>query len=173
LQGPIDDAFLTSFLIVLPSGQPAARIAEESQRAIREWRRQFRGEPRVKKDTEVTKEDIAQHNLILWGDPKSNKVIESIAAQLPVKWDGANLTIKGANYSAATHYPALVYPNPQNQDRYVVLNSGFTFREYDYLNNARQISKLPDWAVIDTTTPADGRYPGRVVTAGFFDESWK
>jgi hypothetical protein len=54
-----------------------------------------------------------------------------------------------------------------------VLNSGFTFREFDYLNNARQISKLPDWAVIDTATPADGRYPGKVAAAGFFDETWR
>ena len=47
----------------------------------------------------------------------------------------------------------LIYPNPLNPKRYVVLNSGFTFREYDYLNNARQTPKLPDWAVIDVTTP--------------------
>jgi hypothetical protein len=55
----------------------------------------------------------------------------------------------------------------------VVLNSGFTFREYDYLNNARQVPKLPDFAVIDVTTAPDERYPGRVVAAGFFDEKWE
>jgi hypothetical protein len=54
-----------------------------------------------------------------------------------------------------------------------VLNSGFTFREYDYLNNARQIAKLPDWAVVDITTPPNPRYPGKIVTAGFFNEEWK
>jgi hypothetical protein len=32
--------------------------------------------------------------------------------------------------------------------------------------------KLPDWAVIDVTTPASGRYPGNVKAAGFFDEKW-
>ena len=51
--------------------------------------------------------------------------------------------------------PVLIYPNPLNPKKYVVLNSGFTFREYDYLNNARQVPKLPDWAVIDVTTPDD------------------
>ena len=50
--------------------------------------------------------------------------------------------------------PILIFPNPLNPERYVVLNSGFTFREYDYLNNARQVPKLPDWAVVDVTTPA-------------------
>jgi hypothetical protein len=55
----------------------------------------------------------------------------------------------------------------------VVLNSGFTFREYDYLNNARQVPKLPDYAVIDVRTPPSARSPGAVAAAGFFDEQWR
>jgi len=55
----------------------------------------------------------------------------------------------------------------------VVLNSGFTYREYDYLNNAREVPKLPDWAIIDTTTPPNSRFPGKVVDANFFDEQWR
>ena len=82
-------------------------------------------------------------------------------------------TVKGQRYNAATHYPTLIHPNPLNPNKYVVLNSGFTFREFDNLNNARQISKLPDWAVIDTATPANGRYPGNVTAAGFFTETWQ
>ncbi len=73
---------------------------------------------------------------------------------------------------AAHHAPMMIYPNPLNPSRYVVLNSGFTFREYDYLNNARQVPKLPDFAVIDVSTPPNSRFPGKVVRAGFFDENW-
>ena len=69
--------------------------------------------------------------------------------------------------------PALIYPNPLNADRYVVLNSGFTFREYDYLNNARQVPKLPDWAIVDLRTPPNSRAPGKIVAADFFNESWE
>jgi dienelactone hydrolase len=177
LQGPIDDAFLSSFLIVLPSGTPAnaagERIMAEANRAIREWRRQFRGEPRVKKDNEVTDDDIARHNLALWGDAASNSVIAKVIGRLPVQWAGGSVRMQGQQFDASTHYPALVYPNPLNGERYVVLNSGFTFREYDYLNNARQISKLPDWAIIDAATPANSRYPGMVKAAGFFNEKWQ
>ena len=67
----------------------------------------------------------------------------------------------------------MIYPNPLNPNRYVVLNSGFTFREYDYLNNARQTPKLPDMAMIDISVPPNSRAPGRVAAAGFFDEWWK
>ena len=54
-----------------------------------------------------------------------------------------------------------------------MLNSGFTFREYDQLNNARQTPKLPDWAIIDLDTPPTTREPGKIVAADFFDEFWK
>ena len=68
--------------------------------------------------------------------------------------------------------PVLIYPNPLNPSRYVVLNSGFTYREYDYLNNARQTPKLPDYAVIDVSS-RDDTIPGKVAAAGFFDEDWQ
>ncbi len=74
---------------------------------------------------------------------------------------------------ARHHALIMVYPNPLNPNRYVVLNSSFTFRDYAYLNNARQVPMLPDWAVIDLNTPAGNVDPGKVVAADFFDESWR
>ena len=53
-----------------------------------------------------------------------------------------------------------------------MINSGFTFREYDYLNNARQVPKLPDFAVVDIAVPVSARAPGGIVAAGFFTEQW-
>ena len=178
LQGPVDDAFMSRFLMVTPTGSPASkqvgeRIAAEQTRAIREWRKQFRGEARVATDAEVTDADIASSNLVLWGDPQSNKVLARIASKLPVEWTATGIRYKGQTYDASTHMPILIYPNPLNPKKYVVLNSGFTFREFDYLNNARQVPHLPDWAVIDVTTPADGKRPGRIAAAGFFNESWQ
>jgi hypothetical protein len=178
LQGPIDDAFMDSFLIVKPTGKPmhektGAWVDAELKRAVEHWRKQFRGEARVKNDTDVTAADIADHNLILWGDPASNKVLAKIADQLPVKWGKLGVQANRESFAVDTHMPILIYPNPLNPKRYVVLNSGFTFRDYDYLNNARQVSKLPDYAVIDLTTPPSSRWPGKVVKAGFFDDKWR
>ena len=178
LQGPIDDAFTESFLMVRPTGTPIAPgvakwVDAEMAHAEMEWRRQFRGDARVKSDSEVTDADIAAHNLVLWGDPGSNKILARIADRLPIRWTGTAVTVGGAVYPASTHAPVLIYPNPLNPKRYVVLNSGFTFREYDYLNNARQVPRLPDWAIVDTTTPPDSRYPGKIVNANFFGERWE
>jgi acetyl esterase/lipase len=178
LQGPIDDAFMDSFVIVRPTGKSHHDAFEkwagaEMNRAVEHWRRHFRGEARVKDDSQVDDNDLAGSNLILWGDPGSNSLIRSIADRLPVKWDANRITVGDRTFDAGNHALILIYPNPLNPSRYVVLNSGFTFRDYDYLNNARQVPKLPDWAVIDLRTPPDSRSPGKVVAADFFGERWE
>jgi pimeloyl-ACP methyl ester carboxylesterase len=178
LQGPVDDAFLSPFLFVMPSG-PLTNgtiqewVTKEFPRALFEWRRQFRGEARAKQDGDLTEDDIAKYNLILWGEPSSNKFLAKVLDKLPLKWTATELTISGKTYPAATHLPILIYPNPLNPAKYIVLNSGFTYREYDYLNNARQVPRLPDWAVIDVTTPPGTQWPGKVVAADFFSERWE
>jgi hypothetical protein len=178
LQGPIDDAFLSSFLMVRPTGAPlnektGAWQKAEMEHAITHWRRQFRGEAPAKDDKDLTEEDIKKSNLILWGDPSSNSVLKKVADKLPIVWKDDKVVVGEQSFDAATHVPLVIYPNPLNPRKYVVLNSGFTFREYDYLNNARQVPKLPDFAIVDVTTPPNARYPGKIVDAGFFDEAWK
>jgi dienelactone hydrolase len=178
LQGPIDDAFMGPFLMVSPSGKPrsaaVARWTEaEEARAVRQWQLVFRGDPRRKRDVEVTAEDIAAHNLVLWGDPASNAVLGRIAGGLPIRWEAEGIAAAGARHAPDRHALIAIYPNPLAPDRYVVLNSGFTFREYDHLTNARQTPKLPDWAIVDVTTPPDERRPGKIVDAGFFGERWE
>ena len=178
LQGPIDDAFMDSFLMVRPTGTPlnekvGAWVAVEQAHALEHWRRHFRGDARVKNDTEVSDADIAEHNLILWGDPSSNRLLAKIADKLPIQWNAQSVTVGKETFPSADHVPVLIHPNPLNPKKYVVLNSGFTFREYDYLNNARQTPKLPDYAVIDVGQPVTSRFPGGIATAGFFGERWE
>ncbi len=178
LQGPIDDAFLESFLFVHPSAQgfhetTAVWVDAEMERAKEQWRRHFRGAVRVKEDRQVTDEDISRHNLVLWGDPASNTLLSRIIGKLPISWTKESIKVGGDSWAGDRHAFIAIYPNPLNPERYVVLNSGFTCREYTHLNNARQVPVLPDWAVVDLTTPPGNVWPGKVVKADFFDESWK
>jgi pimeloyl-ACP methyl ester carboxylesterase len=178
LQGPIDDAFMGRFLMVRPSGKPlndkvGRWTAAEMRHASAQWRKQFRGEAPIKDDEQVSAADIASSNLILWGDPHSNKLLAKIAARLPIVWDQEGIRLGPQHYTSDHHVLVLICPNPLNPKRYVVLNSGFTFREYDYLNNARQVPKLPDWAVLNVDEPANARRPAGIVTAGFFNEHWR
>ncbi|GAA5134958.1 prolyl oligopeptidase family serine peptidase [Prosthecobacter algae] len=178
LSGPIDDAFMGSFLYVKPTGtalndKVGAWTKAEMERAVFEWRRQFRGDAPAKADMDISEADMANNNLILWGDPQSNAVLAKIIAKLPIQWTQDKLIANGKTYDTKTHAPVLVYPNPLNPKRYVVINSSFTYREYDYLNNARQVAKLPDWAIVDFTLPKSTRAPGGISDAGFFGETWE
>ncbi len=176
--GPIDHAFMSSFVFVRPSGKPLNKVVgdwveSELGHAVAQWRAVFRGDARIVADTAVSADDIANSNLILWGDPSSNAVLKKIADKLPVKWDGKQLVFAGKTYDATHVAPILTFPNPLNPQRYVVLNSGFTMREAAALNNAQQTPKLPDWAIVDLNTPPDASYPGKILRAGFFDEQWQ
>lgn len=178
LQGPIDDAFLDSFLFVVPgdtcrSAEVQKWVEAESGRAIEQWRRQFRGEPRVKKDVDVTEQDVATSHIVAWGDPLSNAYLRTIVDRLPIGWGPEKIRVGDREFDAAHHAAIVICPNPKNPERYLVINSGPTQREFDYLNNARQTPKLPDWAVVDVTTPPDARGPGKVVAADFFGERWE
>jgi dienelactone hydrolase len=178
VQGPIDDAFMSRFIVVapefLPAEEKAARWLDFELNHFRErWRILMRGEMPEKSADEVDSDDIAGANLILWGDPATNPLIAEIAAGLPVRWSDGAFTLRGETYATADHVPVLIFPNPLNPDRYVVLNSGLTFREGHDKTNSQQNPKLPDWAVIGLDRDPDALAPGRIVEAGFFDESWK
>ena len=61
----------------------------------------------------------------------------------------------------------MIYPNPLNPARYVVINSGHTFT-IDRIAAATEsmfFPRLGDYAVVSVK--------GDVATAGFFDENWK
>ena len=178
LQGPIDDAFMSNFVFVRPTGKAmnetvATWSASELNHAVAQWRQMFRGEARIKDDTAITEADIASSNLILWGDPSSNAVLAKILAKLPLTWNAQTVKVGDQSFAGNSHAPVMIYPNPLNPKRYIVINSGFTFREAHYLTNSQQTSKLPDWAVIDLSVPPGPHAPGRVAAAGFFGERWE
>ncbi len=178
LTGPIDDAFMSEFVFVKPTGTPlntaiGAWTQRELAHATKQWRGLFRGDAPTVDDTQLTDAQIASSNLILWGDPASNAVLKRITDKLPVKWTAEGVEFGGKKYSA-DHVPVLIFPNPLNPTKYVVLNSGFTFsRAACNGTNSQQTPKLPDWAIVDITVPPDDKYPGKIVDAGFFDEQWK
>jgi pimeloyl-ACP methyl ester carboxylesterase len=170
LQGPVDDAFMDSFLCVRPTGSGTAVtpyslvVLDQFQKDFSKW---LRGDPRVKDDKDVTASDIAGNNLILFGDPWSNQLIAKVVARLPIRWSKEEITLAGRTVDAAKNMPVLIFPNPLNPEKYVVINSGHTFSEDDWRGtNAYLYPHLGDHALI----AMDSR---EVVESGFFDDHWR
>jgi hypothetical protein len=174
LQGPIDDAFLDPFLLVRPTGKPWNEAV--NQQALRTmahfdlmWGKYFRGHPFVKDDQDVTEADLARYHVVLFGDPGSNKLIAKMNGRLPVKWTKESVTLGGQTYAANENYPALIYPNPLNPAKYVVLNTGLTIQDRDY-NGDYGMPQWGDYAIVKVKS--DAAVPD-VVTAGLFNENWQ
>jgi hypothetical protein len=173
LQGPINDAFFDSFLCVTPTGTPNNAIAgeratQELNRFTAMFTRDYCGDARQKADRDITAADIANSNLVLFGDPGSNKFLAKIADQLPIKWTKDSITVGDKTYSAADHVPVLIYPNPLNPKRYIVLNTGLISG-----GGGNSVQGYGDFAILEVTRQADGKIADKVAQDGLFDESWK
>lgn len=172
LQGPIEDAFTDGFLAVLGTGQPwnpavhtyANQRFEIFKSEFAKW---MRGDIRVKNDNAVSASDIANYNLVLFGDPGSNSVLAKLIGRLPVHWTRDEIATGSQKFSAADHVLVMIYPNPLNPRRYVVLNTGHTFTANRITAGSEStfFPRLGDYAVLTTA--------GDVRQAAFFDEHWK
>lgn len=173
LQGPIDDAFLDPFLVVRPTGKPwNEAVNQQTLRLLgrfdRLYARHYRAHPRIKNDRDVRPADFAKYNVVLFGDPGSNRWIARLRGKLPIRWTRHTLNVGVQSFSAGEHFLAMIYPNPLNRHRYIVLNSGLTIDEREY----RADYSLPRWgdfAVLQLNAEAD---QPKVALAGLFDESW-
>ncbi|HVS36353.1 MAG TPA: hypothetical protein VMS17_12360 [Gemmataceae bacterium] len=179
LQGPIDDAFTSSFLCVMGRGTPwneaVQQYAEaDLQRFKDEWSKYLRGDLPVKYDDEVKPADIATHNLILFGDPGSNRFLEQALPALPLQWTKDKVTWHGKGHAAADSVPVLIYPSPFAPDRYVVVNSGHTFHAEDFKGtNALLYPRLGDYALLKLKGDKKDPLAVEVQEAGLFDDFWR
>ena len=164
----------------LPTGSsPCAAAASRGTTAVHNYANQrfdsfrtefakwMRGDIRVKDDKSVSAADIANYNLVLFGDPGSNVMIAKVLGGLPIQWTKNEITVGAQKFSTADHALVLIYPNPLNPQKYVVLNTGQTFSANRITSGTEAVffPRLGDYAVLTTG--------GAVKTAGFFDESWK
>lgn len=174
LQGPIDDAFLDPFLLVRPTGTPWNEAANEQALRIlehfdREWAMNYRAHPRTKDDKDVTPADLARYNVVLFGDPGSNRWIGRVLPKLPLKWTRQSIAAGGASFPSAEHLPVLAYPNPLSPAHYIVLNTGLTISDQDY-NADYAMPRFGDFAVLKVKNPAE---PPEIAWGALFDEVWQ
>ncbi len=182
LQGPIDDGFKSRFVIVLPDLPGDDSAADKWSRAeaahfLKRWRSLMRGDPLVRRADQLTDRDAEDAHLVIWGTPKTNtflqKLLTTKAIRKVLTWDDSVVKIGTHQANASSHIPVLCHPNPMSPSKYIIINSGLTFREAHDRTNSLQNPKLPDWAILNITSPPTADSAGAVVAADFFDENWQ
>lgn len=93
-----------------------------------------------------------------------------MVGKLPLKWTRQTIALGDRNFASADHIPALIYPNPLNPARYVVLNSGLTVEDRDYPASDYLTPRLGDFAIIKIKDAPGMPEPA---AAGLFDENWR
>ncbi len=182
IEGPIGHAFTSRFLLIrgtVGSKSETSENRSEAEKFAGEWNSWMHANISPVTDTSITEEDIATSNLILFGTADSNSLIQAINDLLPIRiW--RNRIVAGANTYEGTNYGLyMVFPNPLNPERYVVISHGTIEGSYE-----KELEALPwywpDYVVFDmnvspsiTVQPPLVYLPDAWVEAGYFDQYWR
>ena len=181
--GPIFEAFNSPFILVYGSGGSAAEAkANFTQARLAQtwWQIWANGECRVVADTSLTATDIAERNLVLFGNPRSNRLIERINGHLPVRFEGNAIVAGKERFSGPEVALHMIYPNPLNPERYVLVGGGLSHRGTANLHKtgldiAASIqfpnSAAYDYVIFDQSFL--GKVEDRYLKAGHFNGNWQ
>ncbi|HEX9973469.1 MAG TPA: prolyl oligopeptidase family serine peptidase, partial [bacterium] len=89
LAGPIIDAYNSSFMLIygtIGTGQETSVNKQEAETFVDQWRSWQHMWCRIKSDTDVTADDIANFNLILFGNTDCNAMTKKVNASLPIRF---------------------------------------------------------------------------------------
>lgn len=128
-----------------------------------------------KADGDITEKDIADRNLVIFGDPTQNKLLARIIKDLPVSYDAQGFEIGGKKYTGADTGLIMVYPNPLNPRRYILLAPSI-FAKCDGVSVYQmgfEMCNLGDWAVLKLTPHWTDTTWAVPQVGGYFNSFWQ
>jgi predicted esterase len=204
LAGPISDVINTPFAIVegTISGDAVMRrkCKQAAQLLARHWKQMQHWSPRYFKDTAIAEADIARYSLILIGGPDDNLVVQKLKMKLPLEISRNKVVVDGRTFKAIDAVIQMIYPNPLNADRYVVITAansvvGMSLAiphrhpEWDGVGNMPLMEHLPrtgesvqegddvDFVIADgrVADEKEGEQENkvRVIASGVFNHEWR
>jgi len=167
--GPAREAYCSRFMMVFGTQSGDDTDLRTTAKAAQEWVAFAKGRASLKSDTSVTGEDIAHHNLILFGDAETNSLIGRIAPKLPIKITRDEFALADRTFPRPAANLLMVYPNPLNPSRYVLLNVGTFWGRHLGINH--KLDHVPDFIVFEDRRAPDGN--NEFLCAGYFDNQWR
>ena len=82
-------------------------------------------------DKEVSDQDVARNNVVLFGNAETNEVLARMSDKLPIQANAGGVSARNVKYSGDNVGFVLIYPNPLNQEKYVAVFSGNTVNAID------------------------------------------
>ncbi|MFA5266102.1 MAG: prolyl oligopeptidase family serine peptidase, partial [Opitutaceae bacterium] len=180
IPGTIQDFTVTPFAVVIGTVSHDPEMAElcrqKADAFIGYWRNWQKQELRVFKDTEISEADMARYSLLLIGGAEANKVAAGLADRLPLKISSDQITIDGKSFAAKDGAVQMVYPNPLNPERYVLIVAGTSTNGMYYCDLLDRDLQGWDYIISDGRIPAYKQkafgHQVRIVS-GMFDANWR
>lgn len=173
LCGPAREAFNTPFLVTYGTQGPGAdELKKKAERFVREWYDFAEGRPPLKADGEVTAAEQQRFNLVCFGEPETHALLRPLAPHLPLGIQPHCYRIGNEEFAGEDVGLVLLYPNPQQPDRLLLIFSGLYWGTPLPVNH--KFDLLPDFIVFNSKILRDGRDPiNQHLIAGFFNQKWQ
>jgi hypothetical protein len=147
------------------------------------WERWQHAKPRVFLDTELSAADANRYSLLLLGGPGDNSVSARLANKLPLQVKRDAVTVDGRRFATSDAVAQMLYPHPQNDERYLLMvapTSPIGLRYWNPQQYWHALNGFPmnmwDWTIVDgrRVVQESGQFPDRGwVAAGVFDTHWR
>ncbi|MBM3314121.1 hypothetical protein FJY70_05975, partial [candidate division WOR-3 bacterium] len=174
LYGPAKQAMMKPFLAVYGTADTglADFLRQAAVQEAQRWWLIGNGRTQVLADTEVLPESLSSYNLVLYGGAKENSITRRIAERLPIQVKAGHMRL--GNQDLGDSLAAmLVYPNPLNPERLVLVRMG-TDPDHTRLSLFWGVASsgvgIPDFVIFDRSVRRYG-WAG-VRAAGFFGPDW-
>jgi poly(3-hydroxybutyrate) depolymerase len=179
LSGPITDAEFGGLVHVYGTGDASLtdQLRKTAERGARGWPLWlWRVDQKVVADTEVTPELMRDHDLVLYGTPGSNAVLQRMAASLPIKIEPDAVVVGEQRFTGKGVGTKFIYPNPLSPSHYVIVQAAPTMDGVSAGHNLPDF--LPDYVVYDLkSTRSRPRllFPSGMspLLLGYFDSHWQ
>ena len=185
IEGPIGHAFESRFQLLYGNG-----YQHEADVFVRDWNNPMGmgGNISALPMSSISQSMIDNNNLILFGTTDSNSILsqltydESLPFNIPIEVTDEFINIGGKIYSTEEYGIFMIYPNPLNPEKYVVVSEGTMFDS----NLGWDLETLPwawpDYVVFDKSFIYDPATMSDVqglpyleslfAEAGYFDNNW-
>ncbi|MFH1708867.1 MAG: alpha/beta fold hydrolase [Planctomycetota bacterium] len=169
MPGPIKEGLCGPFTVVYGSTFAGASTVDAAAAFARDWEEFAKGRPPVIAAADLTEAVIRDRSIVYFGDPVDGSWLAGVLPDTPVRVTPDSYSVGTAAVPAAGRGLAVMYPNPKNPNRYLILFAGLRWGADLPINH--KFDHVPDYIVFDDAREKDGS--NRAVMAGFFDPDWR
>jgi hypothetical protein len=172
IEGPLTHAFADNFVVVegtLGTEKEHEKIHNIATKFCAAWEKTFFVKCRYKTDKQIDSTDISNSHLFLIGNQFTNSIIKAIIHKIPLKIGKDKLVIGEKEYLGDKLGFHMIYPNPLNSEKYIVLIGANNINYFQLGENNLSHNGWHDYTI--------WKYPSTThaysIDAGYFNLFWQ